>query len=165
MSPHLNNSNDRPRQRSVFYRITHWLRKGYFPSLPPREVSIHLVSDGFEVHDGDCLLWEICWDEVTRVVAFKLDRISIDTICVGFQRTHDTECVWRIEEEWNGYKIFDKKLNEFTNGEWHRKWIEIAQPAFEFNWNIIWDRPDAPPLVEDPILIWRSAPETPDPSP
>ena len=127
-------------------------------------MNIHLTTDGLEIHDQGRMFWGLRWDDVVRVVAFKLDRFSTDTICVGFQCADDADRVWCVEEEWTGYKALEKKLDEYTNGAWRQKWSSVAHPTFEFNWTEVWERPDSQPLEDNPILIWRSPPETPDPS-
>ena len=161
MTKQSDQSNDRPQQGSVFSRLSNWLSKRH---TPPRCYSIQLSERGFEVSDQNESLWSMEWEHIVRVVAFKLDRVTTDTICVGFQRVNESDRVWAVEEEWDGYRPLHSKLDQFTQGAWSEKWREVAHPAFEFNWTVIWERPDAPDLIDDPILIWRSPPAEPDPN-
>ena len=121
-------------------------------------------ENGFDVHDQYRLLWSIRWDEIIRVVAFKLDRWSTDTICFGFQRNGETDRVWCIEEDWHGYKQVVPGIEELTQGGWPEKFVQVAKPAFEFNWTLIWEVSDAHQLQDDPSLIWHSAPDATDPT-
>ena len=113
---------------------------------------------GFEVHDQYRQLWSIRWDEIIRIVAFKLDRWSTDTICFGFQRNGETDRVWCIEEDWDGYTQVVPDVEELTQGGWPDKFAQVAKPAFEFNWIVIWEMADAHALEDNPVLIWHAAP-------
>lgn len=120
--------------------------------------------DGFAVIINQTPAWSIRWDEIIRVVAFKLDRWSTDTICFGFQRNGETDRVWCIEEDWDGYKQVVPGIEELTQGGWPDKFARVAKPAFEFNWTLIWEVSDAHQLQDDPCLIWHSAPDAIDPT-
>ena len=114
--------------------------------------------------DGDCMCWSLRWDEISRVVAFKLNRMSYDTICFGFQRRDELNQLWCIEEDWPGYKRIVPEIERLTQGSWPTKFEQVAKPVFEFNWTKLWSQPDAPKLGDDPILIWFSPPEKTDPN-
>lgn len=132
--------------------------------MKPKRRQIVAQLDGFAVIINQAPAWSIRWDEIIRVVAFKLDRWSTDTICFGFQRNSETDRVWCIEEDWDGYKQVVPGIEELTQGGWPEKFAQVAKPAFEFNWTVIWERADSPPLDDDPSLIWASTPDQPDPT-
>ena len=119
---------------------------------------------GFAVIINQTPAWSIRWDEIIRVVAFKLDRWSTDTICFGFQRNGETDRVWCIEEDWDGYKQVVPGIEVLTQGGWPGMWGSVVQSPFLFNWTEIWERENAPKLKENPTLIWNSAPDTSDPT-
>lgn len=131
--------------------------------MSKKQPNIELEPGGFAVLNNRVVAWTIQWSQVVRVIAFKLDRISYDTICFGFQRQRESDWLWCIEEEWEGYKAIMPGIELLTNGAWPQKFAQIAHPAFEFNWTVIWERTDAPALADDPVLIWLAPPENADP--
>lgn len=131
--------------------------------MSKKQPKIELEPDGFSVVNRRAVAWTIQWNQVVRVIAFKLDRISYDTICFGFQRLGESAWLWCIEEDWDGYKAVVPGIEQLTQGGWPEKFAQVAKPAFEFNWTVIWEQNDAQALADDPILIWLAPPENADP--
>jgi len=76
------------------------------------------------------------WDDVTEIVAYKLDMLSYDVICLGF-RLRGSDTFIEVAEECSGYKeLLVAVEQQFPLAEnWFSK---VAFPAFELNWLTLW---------------------------
>lgn len=120
------------------------------------------TDSGFEVNQGAEFCWKICWDEVCGVYAYKLDALTVDVICFAFQRVHRNDAVWCIHEDMPGFKDLIGDIEQLTEGGWPAKFRDIAAPAFEFNWTVLWRAPSADSLAENPMLFqWKPIPDDP----
>ena len=106
-----------------------------------------LGPDGFE------LRWEargarrpvrveaVAWDSVVSILAFKVDRWTVDEIRLAFE-LRDGRRV-EISEECGGYPELVRELPERLVGcaafeDW---WPKVAFPAFEANLTVVFGRP------------------------
>ena len=164
MGTQPNQSNDRPRQGSVFSRLKQFVFRGYFPPKDYHKYVIHPTLTGFEVQSQSKPLWTVDWESVDRVVAFKLDRVTTDTVCLGFQLAGYSDRVWCIKEDWDRFHELKEALEAHTDGAWPGMWGAVIQSPFLLNWTEVWERDNAPKLKENPTLIWNSAPAASDPT-
>lgn len=90
---------------------------------------ISLYEDGFKINYGKETT-AFKWFEINKLTAFKIDRFTVDDICLSIESNTKTVIV---SEEYEGWPIFvDKLLIEFP--EINENWEEvIAIPAFERN--------------------------------
>ena len=137
----------------VCRRVSLWHDTGTQVEETFRRV-IELQDGGFRVlvkpepalPDGE--LFRIRWTDVQEIVAYKLDLMAVDCICLGF-RTQDEADYYEVVEEDRGYKELASELERVfpeIRNDWFQK---VAFPAFETNWTTIWGQP----LNE--VSVWR----------
>ena len=91
--------------------------------------SINQQKDGFEVEQNEGIIF-IKWDSINRLVGFKIDKYTIDEVCLHIQ-FNDQSII--LTEEYNGWREFvNNMLIHFPKVDqyWEGK---IAVPAFERN--------------------------------
>jgi hypothetical protein len=89
------------------------------------------------------VFWSIRWDDVEEIVAFKVDAIVVDHICLGFRRSGETEFVVADEETPGWQELNDQLSQQF--GVAFDQWFEIvAFPAFVENRITLWSRSAGP---------------------
>ncbi len=98
------------------------------------------ISSGFEINlDG--ALNKIMWEDIEKLKAFKLDLVALDEICLMLVINSGES--FQISESTEGWFLFNRKLKQHfpeINANWE---IEIANPAFERNETVLFDRKKA----------------------
>jgi hypothetical protein len=82
--------------------------------------------------------WQLRWSEVNAIVAWKIDLITTDLICLGFYTGPDPpHCV--CNEEQQGWNVMQRTLvRQFgIDAGWS---LDVALPAFETNLTLLWSR-------------------------
>jgi hypothetical protein len=89
-------------------------------------------------------VWELRWDEVEEVYAFKRDLLTTDLICLAFKKS-GADLIFEINEEMAGYQDMMELLPHRLPG-FSREWFAaVAYPAFAANHQVIWKKgPDTP---------------------
>lgn len=79
------------------------------------------------------------WRRVKRVVAFKRDLLTVDTICLSIEWEGGQIAVWEETEGWDALIL---GLGDWLPGmpEWDAWWSDVAYPAFETNYTVLWPR-------------------------
>lgn len=116
---------------------------------PGREpgYEIRLTDTGFEYLRNDEVDFEVRWQDVSGIAAYKEDLFSVDQICLAFRSKLTLEYA-RVTEENAGY---DELVGEIErrypdhDADW---WGKVAQPPFQFRWTVIWG--DAPQPIACP---------------
>jgi hypothetical protein len=88
---------------------------------------IELTENGFNVN-YDEEITQFQWSEIEKLTGFKVDRITVDDICLKIESNNKSAIV---TEEFQGWRDFmNKMLIEFPQIEKNWEGI-IAKPAFE----------------------------------
>lgn len=95
-------------------------------------------SDGFTVNTQGEPNWSLRWDDVTAVVAYKRDCVSVDQICFGFRILDDQQSLRCIDEDTPGFKSILDDLTSKTQNAWPDQFSTVAQPPFETCWTELW---------------------------
>ena len=101
---------------------------------------VTLHDDRFEVRHGERSRFEVAWDRVERVVAFKLDCYVHDLVCLGFVLTNLPDRMYVVDEEAVGYTELMAELARrypSIDPDWYHK---VAQPPFARNEKVLWER-------------------------
>jgi hypothetical protein len=97
---------------------------------------IELTETGFKVN-YDEEITQFLWSEVEKLTGFKVDRLTMDDICLKIESNDKTAYV---TEEFKGWRIFmNRLLNEFPQIDKNWEGI-IASPAFERNETELFNR-------------------------
>ena len=118
--------------------------------MDPRK--IFRPPTGLELHALGKINWSLRWNEVTGVVAYKLDLFSVDQVCFGFRILDDEQDYFVIDEDTPGFKSIEDDLSKRTEGAWPEKFSEVTHPAFELCWTELWVAPGTPSLTNNPYL-------------
>jgi hypothetical protein len=112
----------------------------------PKNGNIITSADYLKIKDEKGNPFELKWNEVEAVHAFKRDFFSTDLICLAFKKLEKDEYI-EINEDMVGYHDLIKTLpNRFPEFplDWYPK---VAFPPFEANHKILWQRqPNKPPI-------------------
>ncbi|WP_367871957.1 hypothetical protein [Luteolibacter sp. Populi] len=98
-------------------------------------VEISLDAAGFTTTRGT----RVDWAEVGEIVASKEDLFSVDEICVGF-RYADSDDYQCVDESDAGYKELLAALELNFPGIKTDWFSDVAFPAFETNWTVLWSK-------------------------
>ncbi|MDO9000889.1 MAG: hypothetical protein Q7W45_14065 [Bacteroidota bacterium] len=92
-----------------------------------RTEKIELTENGFLVNYNDEIT-QFQWSDIERLTGFKVDRITVDDICLKIESINKSAIA---TEEFQGWRDFmNKMLIEFPQIEKNWEGI-IAKPAFE----------------------------------
>ena len=97
---------------------------------------IELTENGFQVNYNEEIT-QFQWSEIEKLTGFKVDRFTIDDICLKIESTTKTAIA---AEKFQGWQCFiNKMLTEFPQIDKNWKGI-IAKPAFERNETELFNR-------------------------
>ncbi|QIE58651.1 hypothetical protein G5B37_03465 [Rasiella rasia] len=97
---------------------------------------VELINDGFKVIINEDII-QFKWSEIEKLTGFKVDRLTVDDICLKIETNNKTAFA---TEEFEGWRNFiDRVLIEFPLID--KNWEEIiAKPAFERNESELYNR-------------------------
>jgi hypothetical protein len=97
---------------------------------------IEMIDNGFQInYDGE--ITKIQWSEIQNLTGFKVDRFTVDDICLKIKFNNLTAFA---TEEFEGWRNFmEKMLIEFPQIDKNWEGI-IAKPAFERNETELYNR-------------------------
>jgi hypothetical protein len=118
-------------ERTWWSRARALLGKNLPEPQPDRD--IELTADGFEVrpHESSTVEAALRWDEIQRIRTYKLDLLTVDCICLLFERAAAPPI--QISEEWNGFVALMEEMRLRFPGipaDWYES---VMQPPFERN--------------------------------
>ena len=99
-----------------------------------------LIVSGEHVELSDSstqdVVWKVKWDENARILAWKQDCGTFDTICLGFCH-RDEDDMWICDEDVEGWPELLNVLGQrfAVDRDW---WSKVAFPAFETNLTVVW---------------------------
>lgn len=110
-------------------------RRRYLDWRQPNVASLVLTTDGFEWRSGQQVA-KVRWDDVTRIVTFKRDLITVDLLCLHFDTALGTV---EINEELQGYDAVEVEMERrfAVATDWK---LRVLFPAFTTNEEAIYDR-------------------------
>lgn len=86
---------------------------------------------------SDRIIWQVKWELLEEIFAFKVDCITFDLICIGF-RQKGIETLLITDEETPGWKELMAELST-RYGIDESSWFEkVAFPAFKENYTVLW---------------------------
>ncbi|MFT4522747.1 MAG: hypothetical protein ACI8SE_001971 [Bacteroidia bacterium] len=103
---------------------------------------IVLIEDGFTVISsaGNA---HIKWYEINKLTGFKMDRFTVDDICLEVESTNYTTV---LTEEYEGWGVFmEQLLNNFPEVDKNWEGI-IMQPPFKRNESILFEKKKKTPV-------------------
>lgn len=101
------------------------------------EYEIRLRDDGFSRLRKGQTEFDIVWDNVRGIAAFKQDIFVHDLICVAF-RTDGSPYYCHVSEDDAGYEELVQEIERRFpdhNPEW---WRKVAFPPCQYCWTVIW---------------------------
>lgn len=101
-------------------------------ALSPEAVSLVSARSGRE-------LWRVEWNQIKEICAFKVDCITVDLICFGFQ-VAGSETIRIADEETPGWKELLTELSTRYGIEENSWFDKVAFPAFKENYTVLWKR-------------------------
>jgi hypothetical protein len=112
--------------------------KAMMKRQPKRRVIV-ADADGVALLEDERLLWKVEWGALEEIVAYKVDAVTVDHICLGFRASGDGEFLV-VEEDWEGWDTLNHVLHERL-GIHQAKWFPIVgRPAFKENRTVLWRR-------------------------
>lgn len=117
-----------------------WLRKKLRITSPSDRV-LHVTAEGVTLRDRlfDKDLWDMRWSDVETIVAFKIDQMTVDCICLGFHVTGSTT-MWIADEETRGWDTLNRELAKRFGVRFEEWFGRVAFPAFATNETLLWSR-------------------------
>jgi hypothetical protein len=106
-----------------------------------REQLLRVTADGVDlIHSSsDQTYWSVRWAEVDEIIAFKIDTITFDRLCMAFRR-HPDGTYLATDEETPGWKELNDQLLH-TFGVSFDSWFPaVAFPPFAENRTTLWSR-------------------------
>jgi hypothetical protein len=110
----------------------------------PARDEIRLTGDGFERLRKQRLLFRICWSEVKEILAFKVDQLTFDCICLGFRISNQGH-YYQVDEEMMGYRELVEEIEQRFPDHNPRWFHQVAFPAFATNYTTVWGERLVPP--------------------
>jgi hypothetical protein len=104
---------------------------------------IVILADGFDVLDGQCgasLESRMRWNDISEIVAFKLDLGTYDTIRLGVSSAVDEHYI-ELDEEWSGFPQFVTEIERRFSFS-HDWWSRVTLPPFATNLVTLWSKPE-----------------------
>jgi len=110
-------------------------------SLEDESNGIIAVTDsGFTISDKTGkLLTKVDWDNVLRIVTYKIDLITTDRICLGWEEIKDGPLV-ETHEEMVGFKLLCESMTQKFKSIQETWFMDVAHPAFETNLTTLWSK-------------------------
>lgn len=105
----------------------------------PRHRRLIVSTDGvmLESAKSQRVLWQVAWSDLDEIVAFKIDAITMDHVCLGFRLRGAT--VFHVtDEETPGWIDLCQAIDEKFRLEPKDWFSEVAFPAFVENRTVLW---------------------------
>jgi hypothetical protein len=86
---------------------------------------------------SDRILWQVRWGDLKEIVAYKVDAITVDHICLGF-RSSDHDWLDIATEETPGWEVLCDELDRRFGVAYETWFAQVAFPAFARNLTVLW---------------------------
>jgi hypothetical protein len=120
----------------------------YVPPPKQSEFGLSIDAVGIKINKRSSTpapLHSIAWSDIVRVVAFKLDLLTVDCICLEIATADGTTT--EVNEEMEGWEALTDALPKHLPGGkvWFECFSEVAFPAFATNETVIFERKPGEP--------------------
>jgi hypothetical protein len=117
--------------------------------IRPRRCILRLEPDGFSRwlawqtwwrgKPRQKLIFQIRWDQIDRIIAYKQDMHIYDLVCLGFSIAGELKRHLLVDEEMVGWHELTCRMDDVlhTGHEWY---LKIQEPAFERCKTTLWER-------------------------
>ena len=124
-------------KNSMFRKI----RALFEPAFQTDSDGLHLaISDeGATLLDSNAELWTFRWIEVSRIEAYKLDLLIVDSICLNFF-IEPRQLWYHTNDELSGFDDICRELVRYFPSVPNDWWSTVAFPAFATNHMVLYDR-------------------------
>ena len=85
------------------------------------------------------VLWQICWDEVIRICAYKVDAYVVDQIVIGLMVDCETG-YYCCTEDLIGWDKLNAELGRRYGVKMDDWWPGVAFPPMVENFTVLWER-------------------------
>jgi hypothetical protein len=118
------------RLRTAFRNFNDFAPEHRRLALAPEDLTLFSAKSSSEQ-------WRVRWSQLEEIVAYKVDAITVDHLCLAF-RQHGETAFHVIDEETPGWNSLLEELgNRF--GVHHDAWFtKVAFPPFAENWIVLW---------------------------
>ena len=110
----------------------------------PRPIDVvTLYGERFEVRHGTASRFEVAWDRVAEISAFKLDCGVHDLVCLGFVLARLPDRMYVVDEQAVGFDALVEEVRRrypSIDPDWFGK---VAQPPFATNETLLWRREES----------------------
>jgi hypothetical protein len=112
---------------------------GGFNDSAPKHRRIHVSDEGVALVSAKSGrdLWRVAWDQLEQIVAFKVDAITMDHICLGFRQAGDST-LHVTDEDTPGWNLLCDQLSGRFGVAREAWFAEVASPAFAQNLTVLW---------------------------
>ena len=108
-------------------------------SRPAREKHrLHVTAQGLSAYAGSWELWAFRWEEVTRIMTYKADLLTVDMICLDFL-VEPRRLACHTDDEMPGFGNLCGCLRLHFPGIAERWWFDVAFPAFATNGKVLYE--------------------------
>jgi hypothetical protein len=116
--------------------LDRWRRNTPSMRRSPERGRIVRPKGGFDVINFREEKASILWPEVVRIYAFKRDLLTVDLVCLAFQRAN-ASC-FEIDENMEGYEALLAQLPVVFKGFDEDWWRKVVKPAFATKLTEVW---------------------------
>jgi hypothetical protein len=82
--------------------------------------------------------WQLRWQDVAEIVAWKEDLVTIDLLCLGFRLLGEPDYLQCNEQQSGWSELCAELKRRFPlRPDW---WSAVVVPAFQQNWSLLWRR-------------------------
>jgi hypothetical protein len=116
-----------------------------------KNYKIEMTTSGFRIAQPSQLPFEISWQEITHIVAYKKDLLTTDLVCFDIETGRaDNLRTFTIHEEAEGFELLDAEFGRVLTG-YNSMWrIKVIQPPFATNRTTIYESTPHPP-IDQPV--------------
>ncbi|MGV8040133.1 MAG: hypothetical protein AB2L07_08660 [Thermoanaerobaculaceae bacterium] len=93
----------------------------------------------YQLHGTDIrreLCWSVRWTDIHRIVAYKVDCLAFDCICLQIDLPHTS---YRLPEDMEGFDALRESLPQHFDGLATDWWERVVLPPFETCLTTVWE--------------------------
>jgi hypothetical protein len=109
----------------------------------PSSRALRVTADAVELLDAvlNRPLWRFEWRNLEEIIAYKVDAITMDHLCLGFRESgRDTFVV--TDEKTPGWNALNEELDTQFGVAFEQWAPSVAHPPFKENRTTLWRKPE-----------------------